>query len=309
MNPTLRQLRVFVEVYDRGSFSAAAKAVRLTQSAVSKLCIELEEQVGFPLFERSPRKVTPTYAAADLYSFACEMLGILEAARRSMHGLAKLERGTIKLAASPMMMYSLIAPAIAQFRKPHPGLQFELFELSTRDTVEWVVAGKVDFGIVSLDQDHPKLLAEVVYEDRMYAMVDAGHPLASRRTVAWPALSRHEQVRMRSDFSIRRTLDRIAEQQSLELPASIETGSVAATLGMVKAGLGLAILPGYVAPMARQLGLRCVRLSGLDIRHPLSLIKRWNARPSVAAGAFVTLLKERLQAGRPLHAGFVEERG
>lgn len=77
MNFTLRQLEVFVAVYDLGIFSAAAKSVQLTQSAVSKLCMELEEQVGFPLFERSARKVTPA-GAADPYSFACEMLGIME---------------------------------------------------------------------------------------------------------------------------------------------------------------------------------------------------------------------------------------
>lgn len=294
MNFTLRQLKVFVAVYDVGSFSAAAKSVQLTQSAVSKLCMELEEQVGFALFERSTRKVTPAYGAADLYSFACEMLGIAEAAKRSMNSLAMMERGTVKLAASPTMMYSLIGPAIADFRTQHPKVQFELYELSTRDTVEWVVGGKVDFGIVALDADSPKLLAELLYEDRMHAVMSRDHPLAAKRSVSWAALSRHEYIQIRSDFSIRRTIDRIATQHKLHLPTSIETGSVAATLGMVKAGLGLAILPGYVIPMARQLGLKTVPLTGVGVHHPLSLIKRWNARPSIAAGAFIELLRSRL---------------
>lgn len=295
MNFTLRQLKVFVAVYDLGSFSAAAKSVQLTQSAVSKLCMELEEQVGFPLFERSTRKVTPAYGAADLYSFACEMLGIMEAAKRSMSSLAMMERGTVKLAASPMMMYSLIGPAIADFREQHPNVQFELYELSTRETVEWVVDGKVDFGIVSLDREYPKLLAELLYHDRMHAVMYRDHALAAKRSVSWASLSRHEHIQMRPDFSIRRTIDRIAAQQKLHLPASIETGSVAATLGMVKAGLGLAVLPGYVIPMAKQLGLKAVPVTGVGIHHALSLIKRWNARPSIAAAAFIELLRSRLE--------------
>lgn len=59
-----------------------------------------------------------------------------------MSSLAMMERGTVKLAASPMMTYSLIGPAIADFREQHPNVQFELYELSTRETVEWVFDGK-----------------------------------------------------------------------------------------------------------------------------------------------------------------------
>jgi DNA-binding transcriptional LysR family regulator len=298
MNFTLRQLKVFVAVYDLGSFSAAAKSVQLSQSAVSKLCMELEEQVGFPLFERSTRKVTPANGASDLYSFACEMLGLEEAAKRSMSSLAMLERGTIKLAASPMMMYSLIGPAIADFRADHPNIHFELYELSTRETVEWVIDGRVDFGIVSLDADHPKLLAEVLYKDRMHAVVHREHPMADKRSVGWTDLSRQEHIQMRPDFSIRQTIDRIAVQQKLHVPTSIETGSVAATLGMVKAGLGIAVLPGYTIPMARHLGLRAIPIRGVSIHHTLSLIKRWNARPSVAAGAFIDLLRSKFEETR-----------
>jgi DNA-binding transcriptional LysR family regulator len=293
MNFTLRQLKVFVAVYDLGSFSAAAKSVQLTQSAVSKLCMELEEQVGFPLFERSTRKVSPAYGAADLYSFACEMLGTLEAAKRSMSSLAMMERGTVKLAASPMMMYCLIGPAIASFRAQAPGIGFELYELSTRETMEWVVDGRVDFGIVSLDADHPKLLAQVLYEDRMYAVMRPDHALAGKRSVTWAELSRHEYIQMRPDFSIRRTIDRIAAQQRLHLPTRIETGTVAATLGMVQAGLGLAVLPGYVIAMARQLGLTAVAVKGVGVEHALSLIRRRNARSSIAASAFIEVLRSK----------------
>jgi len=296
MNFTLRQLKVFAAVYDLGSFSAAAKSVQLTQSAVSKLCMELEEQVGFPLFDRSTRKVSPTHGADDLYSFAREMLSTMEAAKRSMNSLAMMERGTIKLAASPMMMYSLIAPAIADFRVRHPSVQFELYEHSTRNTVKCVVDGEVDFGIVSLDDGYSnKLLAQLLYHDHMYAVMSPDHALAARQSVSWAALSGQEHIQMRTDFSIRRTIDRIATRHKLHLPASIETGSVAATLGMVKSGLGLAVLPGYVTPMARQLGLKAVPVTGVGIHHALSLIKRWNARPSIASGAFIELLLGRFE--------------
>lgn len=83
--------------------------------------------------------------------------------------------GTVKLAASPIMLYYLIAPGIAGFKGQRLNVHFELYELSTREAAEWVVNRKVDFGTVSLGEDHPKLVVEVLYQDRMHAIMHHQH--------------------------------------------------------------------------------------------------------------------------------------
>lgn len=295
MNFTLRQLKIFVSVFELTSFSAAAKAMHMTQSAVSKLCIELEQQVGAPLFDRSTRRVTPTSEAEDLYGYACELLGIYESAKRSMSGLMELERGSIRIAASPMMMYCILAPTIGQFRREHPGIKFELHELSTVDTIAKVIDGSMDFGVVSIDKPDPKLVVEPLCESGMYAILPQGHPLTKHQFISWSMVTEYEHISMRPVFSIRSTIDLIVGQQNLSILSDIETGTVMSSLAMVDAGLGLAVLPGYVTALAQKLGLVTIPLDGVDITHRLSLIRRRNTRPTIASNAFLKAMKENIK--------------
>ena len=126
MNITLKQLRVFCALYELRSFTAAARAAFVTQSAVSKLCAELEAEVGQPLFERSTRNVTPCEGAADFYAYAQEILGTVRAAERSMSGLRTLERGVVGVASSPMMMVGLLGDVITRYHRLHGGVKLEL---------------------------------------------------------------------------------------------------------------------------------------------------------------------------------------
>ena len=96
---------------------------------------------------------------------------------------------------------------------------------------------------------------------------------------------------------MRSTVDGIHARKGLEVASVIEAGSVLSVLALVQAGLGVAVLPGYIAPFATDLGLACRALPAAGCSHPIALIQRWNARPSKAAGVMISLLKASL-AGR-----------
>ncbi|MNH35449.1 DNA-binding transcriptional regulator CynR [compost metagenome] len=93
---------------------------------------------------------------------------------------------------------------------------------------------------------------------------------------------------------MRRTVDHVYAQKGLSYRSTIEAGSVPSVLGLVKAGLGVTVLPGYIMGFAAELGLESRRLSPADHGHPLCLIRRWNARTSPAAQALIDLLKASL---------------
>ncbi|WP_059411528.1 LysR family transcriptional regulator [Cupriavidus basilensis] len=297
MNLTIREFRVFRVVYELRSFSAASEAVHMTQSAVSKLCQEMEAKVGHRLFERSTRKVEPTMLADHLYGYACEILGTMDAAERSLNGLLSLEQGEVRVAASPMMTQGLLTGPVSRFHAAHPGVRIGLHELSTDETIDYVVNGKADFGLVSIEQTHPKLAIERLYDESMYAICARDHQLAKKKRVSWDALSAYPHVSMHPSFSVRRTVDRVYGQKGLGYVSVIEVGTVLSVLGMVKAGVGVAVLPGYVMSFVSDIGLASVLLPAADYSHPISLIRRWNARPSTAAEALIALLKEAIAPG------------
>lgn len=294
MNLTIREFRVFRAVYELRSFSASAEAMHMTQSAVSKLCQEMEAKVGHRLFERSTRKVEPTLWADHLYGYACEILGTMDAAERTMRSLSNLEMGEIDVAASPMMMHGLLTGPLQQLHAKHPGIRTGLHELSTDASIDYVLNGKADFGLVSLEQTHPALQIEPLYEETMYGVYGAGHPLTDQEEVSWEQMAVYPHVSLHPVFSVRRTIDRVYRQKGLGYTSTVEAGTVLSVLGLVKAGLGVAVLPGYIMGFAADLGLVSRRLLPADYAHPISLIRRWNARTSPAAEALIGLLKASL---------------
>ncbi|PWC26319.1 LysR family transcriptional regulator [Teichococcus aestuarii] len=297
MNVTLKQLRVFCALYEQRSFTAAARAAFVTQSAVSKLCAELEEEVGQPLFERSTRSVTPCDGAADFYAYAQEVLGTIRAAERSMSGLRSLERGLVGVATSPLMMIGLIGEPIRAFHRKYPGVKLDLYELSTDDTIEHVRHGRVDFGIVSLEEAPEHLETRPIYRDTMFAVCAPDHPLAQEASVRWKDLADHDHVALRNVYAVRRSLDRQSAKLGLSFPYRVEAGLLTSVFSMVQGGLGITVAPGYACDFARQLGLTVIGIEDAHRHgHELSLIRRRNARLSLAAETFLLDLTAYLAA-------------
>lgn len=296
MNITFRQLRVFCAVYELRSFTAAAQTLHITQSAVSKLCAELEHAIGFALFERSTRHVNACDGAADLYSYAQEILGSVRAAQRSLAHLKGLKRGAVAITASPMMMHALLGPVIVDFLSRHPDIRFDLHELATDGSIDYVRTGKADFGLVSVENEDQKLISEVVYRDPMFVIMPPNHELAGKARIYWKDLTRYHHIALRSAYSVHRTLDRIPGAKNLHFNSSVETGTLTTSLQMVRAGLGVTVVPGYVRGFAHQLGLNSSIINDkAGYLHELSLIRRAENKPSIAATVFIQELLPALK--------------
>ena len=298
MNFTLREFRVFRVVYELRSFSGASQDIHMTQSAVSKVCQEMEAKVGQRLFERSTRKVTPTQLAHQLYGHVCEVLGTMDAAERSMQSLLNLEAGEVSVASSPMMCVGLLRGAASAFHEAHPAIRIGMHELSTDETIEYVVNGKADFGLVSMEEAHPKLSIEHLYNESMFVICAGDHELARKRKASWELLADYPQISLHSTFSTRRTIDRVFASRHLTYSTSVEVGTVLSAISFAKARLGVTVLPGYVREFVSELGLVAKALPCEGVEHPISLITRWNARLSTPAECLLDSVRKRLAAAR-----------
>lgn len=293
MNITFRQLQVFLAVFRSGSFTEAANKLHVTQSAASKMIAELEGQLGLPLFERTTRRVIPSSAANEFYHFALDVTATMETAKRSVQELITLERGKVSVAASPLMLYGFLAPVIAGFRQQFPGIDFEIFEYSTDETIDSVMSGTVDFGFCATDTSLPDIQRTVILEDSMHAIVHQAHALARHKRVYLRELQPYNSIALRGSYSIRRSLDQIFANTGIAYDSHIEVGTLTAALGLVKEGVGFLIAPGYTAEIAIQWGMRSLDIVDLaSFRHKVSLIRRNTQRLSVAARGFLTHLQQ-----------------
>ncbi|MFJ4293161.1 LysR family transcriptional regulator [Cupriavidus sp. NPDC089707] len=295
MNITYRQLRVFLEVFETRSITAAANRQHMTQSAASKVIAELEAQLGFELFDRTTRRVEPNDAAREFHAFAVDVVATMQAATRSVEELVALKRGKVSIAASPLMIYGLLSGPIAEYRARFPGVRFELHELSTDETVESVRAGTVDFGLAAIDAELPGVSTTVVYRDSMHVVVNAGDALATRETLTLADLAECDHISLRRFYSVRRTLDQLVAGKGVSLPSGIEVGTLTSALGLVRQGAGVLVAPGYVATIAEEWGMRAIGIDDLPSGvHQISLIQRRLARPTLAARQFLLELMPRL---------------
>lgn len=201
-------LRILVEVAERGSFSAAADALVLTQPAVSRQIGGLEKQLGLPLFRRAARGVSPTAAGSTAVDLARGVLGRLDAMEATMRTLAGLDAGHLRLTAFASANTSFVPAAIRRFDADHPGVTITLLHVDPVDALDAVQNDRVDLALLTewqlyadplsarTDPDAQRLsdqeidgveLVTLLDEDLHVALPD-GHPLAARSTVPLAAL-------------------------------------------------------------------------------------------------------------------------
>jgi DNA-binding transcriptional LysR family regulator len=147
--PDLWALRILVEVADRGSFSAAAEALVLTQPAVSRQVAGLERRLGVALFHRRARGVTLTSAGETAVELARSVLARVDALEATFKAINGLEAGHLRLAAFSSANTAFVPDAIRRFTAEHPGVTVTLAQVDPFETLDAVTAGRVDLALVT----------------------------------------------------------------------------------------------------------------------------------------------------------------
>ena len=298
MNVTLKQIRAFVSVAQAGSFTAAATRLHLTQSAVSVLIGELEEQFGLRLFDRTTRLVHVTDAGRDFFPVAEKVLADLQHAWVSSKELLAKKRGRVAIAVTPLMASILLPKAIAEYAALYPGVSVVL-----RDTLAGLIQpkvrdGEVDFGIGTFEKTGRELLAEPLMSDTLVLACPNGHQLARKRSVAWRELAGHPFISLTQDNSVGQLIGNCLAEAGVEVQQAYEVSYLSTVVGLVDAGLGVAVLPSYASPITQFYGIQIRKLVHPAIRRETSFITRQGRSLSPAAASLKDFLK-----------GYVRRRG
>jgi DNA-binding transcriptional LysR family regulator len=181
------RLRVFVEVYERRSFSRAAEALSFTQPAVSRQVAALEQEVGARLFDRGTRTVRPTQAGGALFPHARAVIARLEAAESELDALRELRGGQLRLGSFSSANVSLLPEAIQRFAASYPDVELVLTGSDPEEHLEAVERAELDLALVT-EWDIPDTPLEAVrlmplLDDELLLALPAGHKLSRRRQI------------------------------------------------------------------------------------------------------------------------------
>lgn len=254
-------LEVFRAVARHGSFTAAAHALRYTQSAVSRQVATLEAEAGSPLFDRLPRGVALTEQGRCLLPHAEAILDRLAASRRDLAALQGLHGGSLRVGAFPTAVAALVPNALAAFREAYPGISLSLVEGRTPALLERLVTGDADVAVVSAPPDRPldgpRYDLHHLLDERLLVAVPRRHRLARRRSVRLAELA--EEPFITGSATAEDTLIRASLPPGFQPRVDIVAAEWTGKLGCVAAGLGVALVPA-LAVRARPSDITLLRL-------------------------------------------------
>jgi DNA-binding transcriptional LysR family regulator len=246
-------------IADTGTISAAAERIGTSQPAVSQQVRRLERRLGTALLERAGRGIRLTEAGEVLARHGSAVTAALEAAREEVEALAGLQTGRVRLVAFPSSSATLVPGALALLRDRHPGVRITLTEAEPPESIDQLRDGQCDLAIAfsyskngidtSGTSDTRGLVTQRLLDDDMWLALPAGHPAGSAELVDLAELDGETWIagcpRCRGHL-----LD-VCERAGFEPEISYATDDYVAVLGLVAAGLGVALIPGLVVDATR----------------------------------------------------------
>jgi len=274
MDVSLRQVRSFLTIARVKSFTGAAAVLNVTQPALTMQVRRLEEALGVTLFDRDTRSVELTRVGRDLLPAFERTLQDFEAALGSARDIATQARGIVRLAALPSVAAGVLPDAILSFREKRPNVVFDLKDVIAGQVLSLVQSEQVDFGVMGGTVRAAGVETVFEAQDRLHVVYPRGHRIGRLKAVTPAALAEFPLILMQRDTSVRAIVDAGFHSAGLAPKTTCEAIYMMTAVGMVRAGLGLTILPGSAREIKAEPGLQSKPIDDPAFTRPVSLIKR-----------------------------------
>ncbi|HEU4412538.1 MAG TPA: LysR family transcriptional regulator [Polyangiaceae bacterium] len=286
----LRHLQAFVVLAEELHFGRAARRLHLVQSAVTRAIQALEADVGVTLFERGRRGVRLTAAGKAFEGRARDVLAAVEASAVEARRAAQGEMGRLRVVWSEVAAVSALTDAFRRFRQRYPAVEVSAGLLGTRDHAEALHGDRCDLAFSSAPLLDDGLEAEPVIDDELWAIVQAQHPFAKRRSISLQDLNQDTNILLPrwAEPVLHARIERSQAALGLTPPPLLESHDFTATLALVAAGFGVAQAPGA----ARRFSYEGVVFVVVRPRVPIHLFAvRARQRRAPTAERFLDLLR------------------
>ena len=239
----VRSLRYFIETVKHQSFTQAAQSLNVTQSTVSKMVRQLEDEVGEPLLIRDHRQLQLTDCGKVVLERGQEVLQSVQRLLREVHEVQALQRGRLELGIPPMINV-LFTEVLKAFKARHPRIELVLHEETGMGIERLVAAGAVEMGLSILPLGPElNLSAAPVARHGVWAIGRKNSFRSAQGKVKLEELERHPLIFLSDDFALTRMLRRAFAHASLQPHIAAQSGQWDWVASMAQAGMGIALLP------------------------------------------------------------------
>ncbi len=268
----LNQLRAFVETARQGSFSSAAFALGLTQPGVSRQVKQLEQELGFTLFDREQRPVVLTPAGAEFLVCAEMIVKELEITVQRISANNSLLVGPITVAASTIPGEFLVPAILAKFSTKFPQVRLNLLVTDSGGVAEELLARRAEVGFLGAPMHHRNLRLTPFAEDEIVLAIPVGHPFADKRSIPLADLAGQTFVERSGGSGTLGSLRQILAQHDLFLPehrVAMVVGTSQAQLAAIEAGVGLGFVSSLALANRSHVKVIGVEIEGIELKRTL----------------------------------------
>ncbi|WP_336694861.1 LysR family transcriptional regulator [Delftia acidovorans] len=237
-----RVLRYLDEVVRRGSIRKAAEHLHVAPTAVNRQILDLEAELGTPLFERIHKRLRLTPTGEMVLAHVRATLREHAALRERIAELQGARSGEITVAATTGLAGSLLPSLVHEFRQRHPGIAVRVIDLPVADIAATVEGGDADLGLAYDLPERPALRALATSEWQIGAIVPPRHALARQSSVLLSECVGHPLILPAPPLSIRSLLDEAFARNAIEVTPVAESTSMALIQRLVMLGEGIALL-------------------------------------------------------------------
>jgi DNA-binding transcriptional LysR family regulator len=292
----VHQLHIFYTVAERGSFSAAAQTLHMTQPAVTMQVQALEERFGTKLLNRTTKKLVLTEAGQRLLPQARKAVELMRDTDVLMVKFIEELKGRLQFAASLTIGEYVLPRLLGSFLRRFPEVSVDMKVMNTTEIIDAVAHQGLDFGLIEAPCDVPGFNAEPVMNDELMLVTPTDHPFAARDEVTLEEVLREPLVLREKGSGTRQIMEEELHRHGVsedQLRIVSEFGSTGAVKSAVEAGLGLSIISVWTIKHEVALGLlKPVKITGVSFMRQFFAVRLQSSLLPMPAAALLHDLRE-----------------
>lgn len=293
----IRQLKAFIAIAEAKTFTAGARLVHVTQAAISMQIRQLEDEVGVPLFIRTPRRVILTEAGELLLERARKILREHDTALMEVAEIAGAEYGRLRIGTASATFSTAQLPEILQkLKEKFPNAEINVTSGTSAALVEKISHGEIDVAFVSLPVEAANIQTELLLSDEIVAIAHPAHPKAKQKVISAAALAGEPLILGERGGNTRRRIDEFFAQTGVKPNVVMELSRQSSINKMVEKNMGVGIA-GVKTVAAEVAGKKLVSwwIEGAQINWDLGLARLRGGYFSPIALEFARLCRENFK--------------
>ncbi|MCY8200232.1 LysR family transcriptional regulator [Bacillus subtilis] len=239
------QLEYFQTLARIQHVTKAAETLSITQPALSRSIVRLENQLGVPLFDRQGRSIKLNKYGERFLKRVDSIIKEFTEGKEEIQSLLKPDQGEVSLGFLHTLGTTIVPNLIGAFKNQYPNVHFQLNQSHSNQLLDKLKSGELDLCLLASFPVESNIMWKPLWKEELFLFLPKNHVLATREDITLNEIANEPFVLMKEGFALRVTIDHIFEQVNIN-PNIVFEGEEAATIaGFVAAGLGVSILPDF----------------------------------------------------------------